>query len=144
MMAINQANISIQSGDLPIGAALVYSGEVILGRNTQKSEHRIVAHAELNVIRQAWQWKGNKNMAMYSTLEPCTMCSQALLDFGVKNVFYAVEDPIAGGSQLGTGMIFTKLEHIDYLNMVLTWLKAHASQYPEHFEYFSKKYKIDA
>ena len=98
--ALEQAKIAEQLGEVPIGAVIVYDGEVIAtGYNRRETEHQALAHAELIAIKAAceklkrWRLSG---CTLYVTLEPCPMCAGAIVQSRIDTVVYGAKDPKAG------------------------------------------------
>ena len=99
-LAYNQAIDAWRQDEVPIGAVIVYGGEVIASaHNTVESAQDPTAHAEMLAITQAAAKVGNwrlEGTTVFVTKEPCPMCSGALLMSRVKRVCYAVPDPKMG------------------------------------------------
>ncbi len=87
-------------GEVPVGAVVVLDGEVIgEGWNQPIGSHDPSAHAELVALRQAAQTLQNYRLSgatLYVTLEPCTMCSGALVHARVGRLVYGAVEPKAG------------------------------------------------
>ncbi|WP_312476424.1 tRNA adenosine(34) deaminase TadA [Neobacillus sp.] len=98
--AIEEAKKAEELDEVPIGAVLVSQGEVIArAHNLRESEQNAVAHAELLAIDQACRKVGSwrlENTTLYVTLEPCPMCSGAIILSRVKRVVYGASDPKGG------------------------------------------------
>jgi tRNA(adenine34) deaminase len=98
--AIKEAKKAEELEEVPIGAVLVYNGEIISrGYNLRECHQNAVAHAELLVIDKACQKLGTwrlEDATLYVTLEPCPMCSGAILLSRVKRVVYGAPDPKGG------------------------------------------------
>lgn len=98
--AIEEAKAAENKAEVPIGAVLVYEGEIIArGHNARESEQNAVAHAELIAIEEACKKTGSwrlEDTTLYVTLEPCPMCSGAIILSRVKRVVYGASDPKAG------------------------------------------------
>jgi len=93
--------VAKQSGnDLPIGAVIVRSGEVIACASNQKERlNDPTAHAEILVIRQAAKRLNNWRLddcEIYVTLEPCPMCAFALSQARIKAVYFGAYDSLYG------------------------------------------------
>jgi cytosine deaminase len=85
-VAFEEALAGYQEGGLPIGAALLYRGEVIgRGRNRRVQDGNPILHAEMSCFQQAGRLPASvyREATLYSTLSPCYMCSGAALLFGV-------------------------------------------------------------
>lgn len=98
--AIRQAKKAYAIGEVPIGCVIVYEGKIIgRGYNRRKIDKNTLAHAELMAIKKA-----SKNMddwrledcTMYVTLEPCQMCSGAIVQSRMKKVVIGCMNPKAG------------------------------------------------
>lgn len=99
-LAIEQAQIAEENGDVPIGAVIVYKNQII-GRayNQREQLQDPTAHAEIIALTQAaaflesWRLHG---CTMYVTLEPCPMCAGALVLARVDRLVYGCDDPKTG------------------------------------------------
>lgn len=99
-LAIFEAMKADKIDEVPIGAVIVYDGEVIAtGYNKRESEQKSLRHAELIAIERANERIGSwrlENCTMYVTLEPCPMCAGALVQSRIKRIVYGASDPKAG------------------------------------------------
>jgi len=98
--AIKEAVKAEAIGEVPIGAVIVYNGEIIgRGHNLRETTLDPTAHAEMIAIReasnhlQAWRLL---DCTLYVTLEPCPMCAGALVQGRIAKVVYGTIDPKAG------------------------------------------------
>jgi len=96
-------------GEVPVGAVLVIGDEVIgEGCNRSITDHDPTAHAEIVALRAAGTRFGNYRLpgaTLYVTLEPCVMCSGAIIHARVGRVVYAATDPKTGAA----GSVFDTL-----------------------------------
>ncbi|QGU32126.1 tRNA adenosine(34) deaminase TadA [Thermochromatium tepidum] len=87
-------------GEVPVGAVLVREGEILgEGWNRPIREHDPSAHAEIQALRDAGRRVGNYRLPgsiLYVTLEPCVMCTGAIIHARVAQVVYGAPDPKAG------------------------------------------------
>ena len=99
--ALAEARAALDSGDVPVGAAILdASGTVIArGRNRREADGDPTAHAEIVAIRAAarsvgeWRLDG---LTLVVTLEPCTMCAGAITAARLSRVVFGAADPRAG------------------------------------------------
>lgn len=98
--AIKEAIKARECNEVPIGAVIVYEGEIIAsGRNQRESSQKTLSHAELLAIEEANEKIGSwrlENCTIYVTLEPCSMCAGAIVQARMKRVVYGAADPKAG------------------------------------------------
>jgi tRNA(adenine34) deaminase len=99
-LALEQARLAAASGEVPVGAVVVKDGQVIAtGRNAPIASHDPTAHAEVVALREAARVVGNYRLegcTLYVTLEPCAMCSGAMLHARVDRVVFGAADPRTG------------------------------------------------
>lgn len=99
-LALAEAQLAADLGEVPVGAVLVHQGQVIgRGFNQPISSHDPSAHAEMVALRQAALAQGNYRLAnttLYVTLEPCTMCAGLLIHSRVSRLVFGASEPKAG------------------------------------------------
>jgi len=99
-LALEQARAAAAAGEVPVGAVVVKDGQVIAtGRNAPIASHDPTAHAEVVALREAASVLGNYRLdgcTLYVTLEPCAMCSGAMLHARVDRVVFGAADPRTG------------------------------------------------
>lgn len=100
LMALEEAKKAEKINEVPIGAVIVYNGEVIgRGYNLRETSQRTLAHAELIAIERANSYLKSwrlEDCTLYVTLEPCAMCAGAIVQSRIKRVVYGATDPKAG------------------------------------------------
>ena len=99
-LALEQARLGGERGEVPVGAVLVREGEVIgRGFNCPIGSHDPSAHAEMVAIRAAALQVQNYRLpgsTLYVTLEPCSMCAGLIVQSRVARVVYGTTEPKAG------------------------------------------------
>ncbi|HML24773.1 MAG TPA: tRNA adenosine(34) deaminase TadA [Aggregatilinea sp.] len=110
-LALDEARLAAEHGDVPIGAVAVRDGEVIArGRNRREVDGDATAHAEMVAIREAsrvighWRLEG---VTLYCTLEPCAMCAGAMVLARLPRLVFGAFDPKAGAG----GSVMDLLAH---------------------------------
>ena len=98
--ALAEARSAAAAGEVPIGAVLVHDGK-ILARSGNRTIRDCdpTAHAEVVALREAAHRLGNYRLAgttLYVTIEPCSMCSGAILQARVPRLVYGADDPKGG------------------------------------------------
>jgi tRNA(adenine34) deaminase len=98
--ALAEARSAAAAGEVPIGAVLVRDGK-ILARSGNRTIRDCdpTAHAEVAALREAAHRLGNYRLAdttLYVTIEPCSMCSGAILQARVPRLVYGADDPKGG------------------------------------------------
>lgn len=98
--AVRQAGKAYEIGEVPIGCVIVYEGKIIgRGYNRRTVDKNTLAHAELIAIRKACRKMGDwrlEGCTMYVTLEPCQMCSGAIVQSRIPRVVIGCMNPKAG------------------------------------------------
>ena len=98
--AIKQAQKAYVINETPIGCVIVYEGKIIgRGYNRRNTDKDPLAHAEIKAIKKASKKMGDwrlEECTMYVTLEPCQMCSGAIVQARMKKVVVGCMNPKAG------------------------------------------------
>jgi len=104
-VAFGEARAAEARGEVPIGAAVTYNGEVIArAGNRTREDADPTAHAEMLVIRAAARALGNARLGdcdLYVTLEPCAMCAGAISHARLRRLYFAADDPKGGAVEHG-------------------------------------------
>jgi tRNA(adenine34) deaminase len=101
-LALAEARLAAEAGEVPVGAVLVRNGQLIAtGRNTPVAQHDPSAHAEINALRAGAAALGNYRLdgcELFVTLEPCAMCAGAMLHSRLARVVFGAADPKTGAA----------------------------------------------
>ena len=99
-LAIEQAQLAAQLGEIPVGAVVVKDDQVIgRGYNRREIDSSATAHAEVLAIEDACKHLGTWRLTdceLYVTLEPCPMCAGAIINARIRRVIYGAKDDRAG------------------------------------------------
>ncbi len=95
-LAIAQAQLAEAEGEIPVGAVVVKDGVVVgTGYNCPIGQHDPTAHAEIRALRDAAARLGNYRLVgceLFVTLEPCLMCSGAIMHARLARLVYGAAD----------------------------------------------------
>lgn len=101
-MALHEAELALQQGEVPIGCVVVANGQIIgRGHNLTQTLHDVTAHAEMQAITAAAETLNGKYLqgcTLYVTVEPCIMCAGAIGWAQVSRVVYGASDEKRGYS----------------------------------------------
>lgn len=101
-IALEQAADSAKTGEIPVGAVVVVSGEIVAtGQNRSIRDSDPSAHAEVVALRAAGSTLANYRLTdatLYVTLEPCAMCIGAIVQARVTRVVFGAYDAKAGAA----------------------------------------------
>jgi hypothetical protein len=60
------------------------------------------------------------------------------MEFGIKRLYYLLDDPVNGASKAMPGVSIEKVENPEYLHLMAGWIEGYREKYPAHYEYFNK------
>ena len=105
-LALAQARLAADAGEVPIGAVVVRDGAVVAAaHNETRRLPDPTAHAEMLAIRRAAMALGQERLdgcELWVTLEPCAMCAGAIAHARIGRLYYAAGDPKGGGVERGS------------------------------------------
>lgn len=98
--ALTLARLALNHGEVPVGAVIVKNGEIIAeGYNLRETKQNALSHAEIECINEACKKLGTWRLdgcEMYVTLEPCPMCTGAIINSRISTVIFGAYDSKAG------------------------------------------------
>lgn len=98
--ALEQAKISEKLGEVPVGAVIVKNNKIIsLGINRRETDRSAILHAEICAIDEACRKLNTWRLSdcdLYVTLEPCPMCTGAIINSRIKHVVFGAFDEKSG------------------------------------------------
>ena len=134
--ALKQAKKAYALGEVPIGCVIVYEDKIIgRGYNRRNTDKNTLAHAEITAINRASKKMGDwrlEDCTLYVTLEPCQMCSGAIVQSRITNVVMGCMNPKAGCG----GSILNILEMPEFnhqVNVVRGVMEEECSQILQNF-----------
>ena len=99
-LAINEAKKAAAENEVPVGAVIVKDGVVLAAaHNMREQKQNALSHAEIEAINSACKNLGSWRLdgcEMYVTLEPCPMCTGAIINARIKTVIFGAFDKNAG------------------------------------------------
>ena len=100
--ALEEAEKAFEKDEVPVGAVIVRNGEIIAAAHNQREISKdATAHAEMLAIKEACEALGGWRLIdcdMYVTLEPCVMCSGAILQARIERLYIGAMDPKGGAA----------------------------------------------
>ncbi len=104
--ALEEAEQALDAGDFPVGCVIVYDNSILVTgarRHGGKTKQNELDHAEMLALRRLVSLKKKlqrERLMLFSTLEPCLMCYAATILNGIRNIVYAYEDVMGGGTNV--------------------------------------------
>jgi cytosine/creatinine deaminase len=101
--AIEEAELGLAEGGIPIGAALVHNGRILgRGHNRRVQQGSAVLHGEMDALERAGRQPASvyRECVMYTTLSPCAMCTGAILLYGIPHVVVGENHTFMGEEDL--------------------------------------------
>lgn len=127
--ALREAEKAMALGEVPIGAVIVYEGEIYArGHNLRERATDPTAHAEIVALRAAAARRGSwrlHGMTLYVTLEPCPMCAGAMVNARLERLVFGAYDPKAGAA--GTLMNLVQDKRLNHRLTVVGGVLAEAA-----------------
>lgn len=113
-MALLEAQKAFDSDEVPVGAVIVYNGQIIArAHNLTERLNDVTAHAEMQAFTAAAEALGGKYLwdcTLYVTLEPCVMCAGASFWTQISRIVYAATDEKRGFNKIKTSLLHPKTE----------------------------------
>jgi len=101
--AIEEANIGLSEGGIPIGSVIVYENRIIgRGHNRRVQQGSVILHGEMDAFENAGRQPASvyRQCTLYTTLSPCPMCSGAILLYGIPRVVIGENQTFTGSETL--------------------------------------------
>ncbi len=144
--ALQEAQKAYDKDEVPIGAVMVYENQIIArGHNLRNTEKNPLRHAEIDVIYDASVFVGDwrlENCILYVTIEPCPMCSGAIVQARIPTVVYGAKNPKAGGAGSVLNILNEpKLNH--QVDVIAGILEEECASFMKHFFKRFRKSQIE-
>ncbi len=101
-VALEQARLAAAAGEVPVGAVVLVDGEIVAARHNERERTKDpTAHAEVLALRDVAAALGDWRLTeatLVTTLEPCPMCTGAVLAARLPRVVFGAYDPRAGAA----------------------------------------------
>lgn len=136
LAAIEEAEKGRAEGGVPIGAVLVSRGRIIgRGHNRRVQKGSAVLHGEMDALENAGRQRASvyRESVMYTTLSPCSMCSGAILLYGIPRVVAGENRTFAGEEELlrGRGVAVEVLDDPRCIALMQEFIAAHPQLWNE-------------
>lgn len=113
--ALLEAKKALEQGEVPVGAIVVKNGKIIgRGHNNKEQSNLVTGHAEINAINDACKTLGSWRLddcSLYVTMEPCVMCSGAIIQARIKHLIYGTIDYKHGSHQSVINLFNKSIDH---------------------------------
>ena len=109
--ALKLAHDALDRGEFPVGCVMVYRGDIIATgarKHTRGDAKNEIDHAEMVALRRLSELTEDIDrgkIIVYCTMEPCLMCLAAIVISGIRNIVYAYEDIMGGGTSCNLALL---------------------------------------
>ena len=115
-MALALAREAAENGEVPVGCVIADSAGTVIGRGRNRREEKAdaTAHPEIEAIREAGEALGSWRLdgcTLYVTLEPCPMCTGAIINARVPTLVYGTADAVSGSCGSVIDLFFERYGH---------------------------------
>ena len=136
MAAIQEAEKGLKEGGIPIGSVLVHRGRVIgRGHNRRIQKNSAVLHGEMDALENAGRLAASvyRECVIYTTLSPCSMCSGAILLYGIPKVVIGENRTFLGEEDLlrSRGVSLLVIEDDTCIRMMTDFIRANPKLWNE-------------
>ena len=134
--AIDEARRGEREGGIPIGSVLVHGGRIIgRGHNRRVQRGSVVLHGEMDALENAGRQPAGvyRESVLYTTLSPCSMCSGAILLFGIPTVVVGENKTFVGEEALlrSRGVSVQVLQDPACISLLSNFIRAHPGVWNE-------------
>lgn len=127
--AIDEARAGLAEGGIPIGSVLVHDGQILgRGHNRRVQQGSAVLHGEMDALESAGRLPARvyRESMLYTTLSPCSMCSGAILLYGIPRVIIGENRTFLGDEALlrDRGVELTVVDDADCIELMRQFIEA--------------------
>jgi cytosine deaminase len=134
--AIEEAELGLREGGIPIGSVLMHQGRILgRGHNRRVQRGSAVLHGEMDALENAGRQPAQvyRESLLYTTLSPCSMCSGAILLYGIPTVIVGENQTFLGEEEWlrSRGVSLTVLQDPTCVRLMTDFIKAHPQLWNE-------------
>jgi len=134
--ALDEARTGLAEGGIPIGSVLVHAGRIIgRGHNRRVQRGSAVLHGEMDALERAGRQAAAvyRECKLYTTLSPCSMCSGAILLYGIPRVIVGENTTFMGEEELlrSRGVAVEVLQERECIRLMEDFIRAHPELWNE-------------
>jgi len=134
--AIAEARQGLNEGGIPIGAVIVHAGAIIgRGHNRRVQKSSAILHGEMDALENAGRQPASvyRECVLYTTLSPCSMCTGAILLYGIPRLVVGENVTFMGEEDLlrSRGVVVHLVQDEDCIHMMRDFIRAHPALWNE-------------
>ena len=134
--ALAEAKLGLSEGGIPIGSVIVHDGKIIgRGHNRRVQKASAILHGEMDALENAGRQSAKvyRESTLYTTLSPCSMCSGAILLYGIPRVVIGENRNFMGEEDLlrSRGVSVTALDDPDCIRLMSDFIRSHPELWNE-------------
>jgi cytosine/creatinine deaminase len=134
--AIQEARNGMEEGGIPIGSVLVHRGKIIgRGHNRRVQKASAILHGEMDALENAGRQSAAvyRESALYTTLSPCSMCSGAILLYGIPRVIIGEDRTFMGEEELlrARGVALDVVQDPECIRLMEEFIRLHPKLWNE-------------
>ncbi len=134
--AVREAQKGLKEGGIPIGSVLVHKGKIIgKGHNKRIQQKSVVLHGEMDALENAGRQPASvyKESVLYTTLSPCSMCTGAIILYGIPKVVIGENKTFLGSEKLlmENGVDVTVLNDKQCVDLMQNFIKNNSELWNE-------------
>jgi cytosine/creatinine deaminase len=134
--AIEEAQLGLREGGIPIGSVLVHQGRILgRGHNRRVQKGSSILHGEMDALENAGRQPASiyRESVLYTTLSPCPMCTGAILLYGIPHVIVGENHTFKGEEDLlrSRGVMVEVLQDTQCIEMMENFIQRHPQLWNE-------------